>query len=115
MAESRSEGRAAGLFSDTSDRSAIRALRAMPSLDRKHAVIFCIQPVRFSKPSRISISPTLNSMDRPTRGGITTPHRMMRQPTTKMVNVWPSPQRPPIKAAPRRPRCLVTMVEMATT
>ena len=36
-------------------------------------------------------------------------------PTAKMVSVWPSPQMVPIKPAWRMLRCLLTMVETATT
>lgn len=65
----------------------------------KRSVIFLMSPVRLSTPRRISISATLNSIDNPMRGGMTTPKRIIRHPTTKIVSVWPSPQKVPIKAA----------------
>jgi hypothetical protein len=63
----------------------------------------------------MSMTATLNSMDNPTRGGISTPKRMISEPTMKMVIVCPIPQTEPMKAALRMLRCLLTMVEMATT
>jgi hypothetical protein len=50
-------------------------------------------------PRIISMIATDSSMLRPNRTGITRLNRMMSAPTTKMVNVWPTPQNAPINAA----------------
>ena len=65
----------------------------------KRLVTQLITPVKFSRPSKISISATQNSIDRPRRGGITTPKIIIADPTKKMVNVWP---RSPEQADGRR-------------
>jgi hypothetical protein len=39
----------------------------------------------------MSIKPTENSIDSPSRGGITHPKRMIPPPTTRIVRVWPNP------------------------
>ena len=66
-------------------------------------------------PSRISMSATENSMARPSRGGMTTPNRMIAPPTTVMVTVWPTPQRLPMMAAVHAFRCRLTIVDTAMT
>ena len=58
---------------------------------------------------------TENSIDRPMRGGITTPKTIMAAPTRKIVSVWPSPHIIPISAALRTLICLLTNVDTATT
>ena len=59
--------------------------------------------------------PTHSSMVRPRRGGMTTPKRMMAEPTRKIVMVWPTPQSAPITAAWRMLRWRLTMVVTAIT
>ena len=59
--------------------------------------------------------PTANSIDRPSRGGITTPNRMIAAPTAITVMVCPTPQAAPISAEPVMLRSRLTMVAMATT
>ena len=46
---------------------------------------------------------------------MTTPKRMIAEPTTKIVSVWPRPHTLPMSAAWRMLRCLLTIVETATT
>ena len=76
---------------------------------------FFPRPRRFTQPSRTSMRPTENSIERPMRGGMTRVKTMMPTPTAKMVMVWPAPQRAPIQAAVRMRRSRLTMVETATT
>jgi hypothetical protein len=58
-----------------------------------------VSPVRFKIPSKINISPTDNSIVSPSRGGMTTPKRIIAEPTRKIVMVCPNPHSTPIKAA----------------
>ena len=58
---------------------------------------------------------TENSIARPSRGGMTTPKRMIAPPTTVIVTVWPMPQRLPMMAAVQAFRCRLTMVDTAMT
>jgi len=54
----------------------------------------------FIPPSTISMSPTENSIESPMRAGMTTSKKeMMAVPTTKIVKVWPIPQKIPVSAA----------------
>ena len=46
-----------------------------------------LMPVRVSTPSRTSISPTANSIDRPSQGGMTTPNRTIALLTVMTVMV----------------------------
>ena len=73
------------------------------------------KPVSVSTPSSTSITPTANSIARPSRGGMTTPNRMMAPPTTRIVSVCPIPQAAPISAEPRSERCRLTIVAIAIT
>ena len=66
-------------------------------------------------PSRISISPTANSIESPSRGGIATLKKIIAAPTRKIVTVCPIPHNAPITPALAIPRCLVTIVITATT
>jgi hypothetical protein len=66
-------------------------------------------------PSRISIKPTENSMERPTRGGITQPNRTIPVPTTRIVSVCPTPHQRPMRAALPMVRWRDTMVLTAST
>src|SRR5580700_12351457 len=79
------------------------------------SVIQRMTPVRFSTPKRTSIKATQNSIDSPTRGGITTPKRMIADPTRKIVSVCPSPHSNPIVAELLIEPWRLTIVETATT
>ena len=59
--------------------------------------------------------PTANSIDRPSRGGMTTPNTMIAAPTAMTVMVCPTPQAAPISAEPATLRSRLTIVAMATT
>jgi hypothetical protein len=60
------------------------------------------------------MSATQNSIANSRRGGSVRLNRMMALPTARMVNVWPTPQSKPMRAAPRTLRSRLTMVETAT-
>ena len=53
----------------------------------KFSVIQRMMPERLRMPSRISINPTESSMLNPSRGGITTPNRIIAEPTRTIVMV----------------------------
>ena len=59
--------------------------------------------------------PTANSIDMPSRGGMTTPNTMIAAPTAMTVTVCPTPQAAPISAEPATLRSRLTIVAMATT
>src|SRR5580658_8611672 len=59
--------------------------------------------------------PTANSMARPMRGGIARLNKMIAAPTNRIVMVWPTPHRIPIRPACRMLRCRLTMVVTAMT
>ena len=54
-------------------------------------------------------------MVRPTRTGIAKPNKIMAAPTATMVNVWPQPQRIPIRPALAIERSRLTIVDTAIT
>ena len=62
------------------------------------------------------MTPTANSIaEIPSRGGMTTPNRMIAAPTVMTMTVCPTPQAAPIRAEPATLRSRLTMVAMATT
>ena len=75
----------------------------------------CMKLAIFIAPRTISMSPTESSMESPIRAGITTSNRMMAEPTTNIVRVWPIPQKMPVSAAFSRLRWRLTIVVTATT
>src|SRR6266853_5906222 len=72
-------------------------------------------PVKVRMPSRTSMMPTANSIDRPSFGGMTTPNTMIAAPTAMTVMVCPTPQAAPISAEPTMLRSRLTIVAIATT
>ena len=81
----------------------------------KCSVTHCKAPVRFNIPRSISIRATQNSIDSPSRGGITTPKIMIADPTRKIVTVCPSPHNRPMMAELLIDCWRLTMVDTATT
>jgi hypothetical protein len=60
-------------------------------------------PVKVRTPSKTSMMPTTNTIDRPSRGGMTTSNTMIATPTAMTVMVRRRPRRR--RSAPSPPRC----------